>query len=347
MRALRVSIFQCRQRGSLALFRRHAGEGRSPRWPAGIGLGIAVASMLLGMALAGPASALAPPANDTFAGATVIGSLPYSTTEDSTGATADPIDAQVGAACGLAPSPSPAPDFSVWFNYIPTVDQTIQVDTSGSNYMTATGVVTGSPGSFQQAACFAGQGTFSVTAGQTYHMLIVDLGTAPTGGTLKLSVTLAPPPPPPPSAHLELNRTGHVDPETGVATITGTLTCTGLFGLVQMQLTQGTGNEERTGFGARRQQLATGCRNRGRSQLYPPLGASSLVAPSSMRRVLGATSPGYAVPNRSSGRSPYNAGQHIAALRTAGLVADAHGASFRLDGGRGSGGVRRALGRPL
>jgi hypothetical protein len=205
--------------------------------------------MLLGMALAGPASASAPPANDTSAGATVIGSIPYSTTEDTTGATADPIDVQVGAACGLAPSPSPAPDFSVWFNYTPTVDQTIQVDTSGSNYTTATGVVTGSPGSFHQAACFAGQGTFSVTAGQTYHMLIVDLGTAPTGGTLKLSVTLAPPPPPPPSAHLELNRTGHVDPETGAATITGTLTCTGLFGLVQMQLTQGTGNEERTGFG--------------------------------------------------------------------------------------------------
>jgi hypothetical protein len=83
-------------------------------------------------------------------------------------------------------------------------------------------------------------------------------------------------------------------------------------------------------LGARRQQLATGCRNRGRSQLYRPLGASSLVAPSSARRVLGATSSGCAVPNRSSGRSPYDAGQHIAALRTAGLVADAHGASSGL-----------------
>ena len=46
-----------------------------------------------------PAQA-APPPNDTFAGAKVISSLPFSDTLDTTQATTDQTDAQVASGCG-------------------------------------------------------------------------------------------------------------------------------------------------------------------------------------------------------------------------------------------------------
>ena len=55
---------------------------------------------LAALAIAAPASA-APPANDTFAGATTISSLPFNETLDTTQATTDADDDEAGA-CAVA-----------------------------------------------------------------------------------------------------------------------------------------------------------------------------------------------------------------------------------------------------
>ena len=60
----------------------------------------AVVVATAGLLGAAPAQA-APPPNDTFAGAKVISSLPFSDTLDTTQATADQTDAQVASGCQL------------------------------------------------------------------------------------------------------------------------------------------------------------------------------------------------------------------------------------------------------
>jgi uncharacterized protein DUF6299 len=195
---------------------------------------------LLGSVLAVPASAQ-PPSNDTFENATVISSLPFSDTLDTTEATSDSVDAEVVAACGVSVTTAK----SVWYEYTPPVDQAVAIDTSGSNYSVGVGVVTGSPGSFAAQSCFAGSGSFFATAGVTYHFGIADIGVG-TGGTLQLSVTA----PPPATVDIEVDRFGHVNPHTHVATVTGTATCTEApSGQVSVNLTQTKGQETAQGFG--------------------------------------------------------------------------------------------------
>src|SRR6266536_2176913 len=70
-------------------------------------------------------AALAQPANDDFANASVINSLPFSTIEDTTQATWDPSDPSGCSSNG-----------SVWFAFTPPSNMTIQADTFGSDYDT-------------------------------------------------------------------------------------------------------------------------------------------------------------------------------------------------------------------
>jgi hypothetical protein len=145
------------------------------------------------LALPGSAWAQAPP-NDTFEQATVISSLPFSQTLDTSEATTDPTDAEGASRCGLQVPPA-----AVWYEYTPSADQTVLVSTSGSSYTTGVGVFTGSPG----------------VLGQTYHIGVSDVGGG-SGGTLNLSVST-------PGFELSVDRFGQFDPKTGVATVTGTL----------------------------------------------------------------------------------------------------------------------------
>jgi hypothetical protein len=179
----------------------------------------ALTTALGSTALVGTAYA-AVPSNDTFGSATAISSLPFSDTLDTTEATTDDDDHAAGSACG-APS-GPPEVHSVWYDYTASSDGTIRIDTSGSDYQVGVAVLTGSPSGFSSVACFLGSSSVQVVAGQTYHILVVDFG-AGTGGTLRLSVselTL-------PEAHVTIDRFGSFDQRTGVATVTGTLTCTG------------------------------------------------------------------------------------------------------------------------
>jgi hypothetical protein len=198
-----------------------------------------IAALLSGV-LAGPAWAQ-PPANDTFENATVISSLPFSDTLDTTEATSDSDDAEVVAACGVSVTTAR----SVWYQYTAPVDQVVVIDTSGSDYSVGVGVVTGSPGGFVAQTCFAGSGTLFATAGVTYHFGIADIGGG-TGGTLRLSVTA----PPPPTVDIDVNRFGQVDPHSHVATVTGSATCTeSSGGQVFVTLSQTKGSTTAQGFG--------------------------------------------------------------------------------------------------
>jgi hypothetical protein len=199
---------------------------------------LVAAAALLGALAAESAWAQAPP-NDTFANATVISSLPFSDTLDTTQATTDSDDAEVLATCGVS-VPVAA---SVWYAFTPSTDQTVAVDTSGSSYSAGVGVVTGAPGSFSGVTCFAGSGSFAAVAGQTYYMDVSDIGGG-TGGTLNISVTAI-------ELELSVDRFGRFDPHSGVATVTGTATCTaGASGGVSVSLSQRVGRVATiSGFG--------------------------------------------------------------------------------------------------
>src|SRR4051794_41914892 len=66
-----------------------------------------------------PTSALAaPPANDAYAGATVVSSLPFSTTEGLSEATlGEAADTAAGDACGAIGTAGVGLDRTVWFDF--------------------------------------------------------------------------------------------------------------------------------------------------------------------------------------------------------------------------------------
>jgi hypothetical protein len=189
------------------------------------------------LVLSGSAWAQAPP-NDTFEQATVISSLPFSQTLDTSEATTDPTDAEAASRCGLQ-----VPLAAVWYEYTPSADQSLLVSTSGSSYITGVGVYTGSPGALSPVSCSVGVGSFPATAGQTYHIGVSDVGGG-SGGTLNLSVST-------PGFELSVDRFGQFDPKTGVATVTGTLstptlTCLSGFFIVSGTLSQRKGDRTTT-----------------------------------------------------------------------------------------------------
>lgn len=163
-----------------------------------------------------PALAAAP-ANDKFAGATVVPSIPFQQSEDTTHATTDANDIEANADCG-----APATEASVWFSYTPAVRKATLVDVSKSDYSAGVIVVTGSPGSFSLVACGPGAVGFVASAGTTYSVLAFDDTSGGTGGHLQLAIRKAPPPP---ALSVTVDPTATVT--KGKVTLTGTVTCTG------------------------------------------------------------------------------------------------------------------------
>jgi PKD repeat protein len=151
-----------------------------------------LAAGLSAAALGFPAAAQAATApNDSFTGATVITSLPFSTTQDTTQATSDPSDP---SGCSN--------NASVWFSFTPSADMRLEADTFGSNYDTVLSAWTGTQGALNLVACNDDSGgtqskiTFSATAGTTYYFMVAqccgDGGTG--GGNLHFSVSQLIPP---------------------------------------------------------------------------------------------------------------------------------------------------------
>jgi hypothetical protein len=165
---------------------------------------------------------------------------------DTTDATSDPDDVDINNSfCG-----APATDASVWYEFTATADGGILVDVSASSYPAGVFVGIGSPGSFSPEACGPGAVIFPAVNGQTYTILAFDDGTdgSGNGGTLEISITAAPPPP---TVDVTVNPLGSFNKQTGSATISGTVTCTGEadYTYVEVQLTQKVGRFIISGYG--------------------------------------------------------------------------------------------------
>jgi hypothetical protein len=178
---------------------------------------IAVSILTLGLLLGAPAAVLAAaPTNNTYAGRTVIGSIPFSDTVDTTQANVGAQDALINANCG-----APATDASVWYELTPTSDANLTVDVSKSDYSAGVIVATGSPNNWAIVTCGPGLVIFPAITGETYTILAFDdqsdgIG---NGGTLNISVT------PPPVLNLTVDPIGTIDGKTNLVTVTGTLSC--------------------------------------------------------------------------------------------------------------------------
>jgi hypothetical protein len=178
-----------------------------------------LAAAVLAALVAVPVAAAAPPAHDTYGGAESIASVPFAATVDTSEATTDADDVEANQGCG-----APATEASVWYAYSAGTGNPVTVDVSQSDYSAGVIVVTGSPGSFQLVTCGPGSVVFTPMPGETYSILAFDDTTGGTnGGTLRLSMSEAAAA----QVDLEVNPTASLDRRTGVATISGTLTCSG------------------------------------------------------------------------------------------------------------------------
>ncbi len=138
----------------------------------------------------GTASAATPPPNDLIGGATVISSLPFVQTLDTTGATTDADDTQVNATCG-----APATNNSVWFKFTAGPGDTLlAVDTSGSTFSSGVIIATGLPGALTTQSCGPVTAQAPIASGKTYYVLAFD--DTGSGGTLHISIHGAAPAPP-------------------------------------------------------------------------------------------------------------------------------------------------------
>jgi hypothetical protein len=162
----------------------------------------------------------ATPSNDLYANRTVVGAIPFAESLDTTEATTDAHDTELASQCGDPPT-----DASVWYEYTATSDAGFIVETN-SSYTSGIFVATGSPGSFSLLTCSAGSAFVSTIAGETYAILVFDYqgDGGGNGGTLNISIDEVPPPP---VLDATIDSSGSFNAKTGVATIRGTLSCTG------------------------------------------------------------------------------------------------------------------------
>ena len=196
-----------------------------------------------GLLYSGSTAWAAVPTNDTVAGATPISALPFAATLDTTQATTDAVDASLNANCG-----APATEASVWYSYTAPADGAVVIDVSQSNYSAGIIVATGTPGSLVLDTCGPRTVADAVTAGETvYIMAFDDTPGSGNGGTLQISVDNAPPPP---DLSVTVDPVGSFNAHTGVATISGSATCTGGdFVFLETDLRQKVGRVAITGAG--------------------------------------------------------------------------------------------------
>jgi hypothetical protein len=170
------------------------------------------------LAVSPPSALAATPSNDTFLNATAA-AIGFSATLDTTQATTDSDDAQLNASCG-----APATDASVWYAFTAASDIGVVVDVSQSNYSAGVLVGVGTQGNLQTVTCGPGTVAFSAAAGTTYYVLAIDDQDdgGGNGGNLRISFNEVPPSP---TVDITVNSTGTVDAHTGIATISGTYTC--------------------------------------------------------------------------------------------------------------------------
>lgn len=176
------------------------------------------AAALASVGVASPAFAAAP-GNDTLAGATAIGVLPFSEVVDTSDATTDADDAALNAQCG-----APVTNGSVWYTFTAPADvDGITVDVSQSSF-SAGAIIAESDGNggWYVVACGPGTTGSYVYEGGQYAILAFSDTPGVTGGSLDISINAATVP----QVSLTVNPKGKVD-RYGNALISGTVTCSG------------------------------------------------------------------------------------------------------------------------
>jgi hypothetical protein len=163
------------------------------------------------------------PGNDTFAAATQINGLPFTSTVDTGGAGTEPGEP--------APNCTPGtPSNTVWYAFKPAATGSISANVFNASFSTAIAAYTGTAVSgLTQVACrsFSGPMTFRATAGTTYYFQVGSLfGGA---GQLQFSLAVAPAPvatmavfPPDPSIFDTIQFSDHSHDPGGVAIETRT-----------------------------------------------------------------------------------------------------------------------------
>ncbi len=159
-----------------------------------------------------------PPPNDDFNSPAVIQSIPFSASNDVSSATSafdDPF-------CFGA-------NQTVWFSFTPSNNMRLEANTFGSDYDTTLAVYTGSRGALTQVACnddsnnsLLSRVRFDAVAGTTYYFEVSSLFQASPADLVFNLI----PAPPPFSIAPSVTQFGAVDASTGLATLSGFVTCT-------------------------------------------------------------------------------------------------------------------------
>lgn len=158
-----------------------------------------------------------PPPNDDFNNATLIPSIPFTTSEDATNATTAPDDPFCFGA-----------NQTVWFEFTPSTNIRLEANTFGSNYDTTLSAYTGPRGALTLIACnddaagtLQSRVRFDAVAGTTYHFMVSSFFPVPSAA-LVFNLLQGPPPF---TFVPTVSQFGSVDPTTGTATINGSVTC--------------------------------------------------------------------------------------------------------------------------
>ena len=190
------------------------------------------------------AGASATPGNDGPTGAKVIGSLPYSVQQNTTGATTSDLERKLAVSCGVETVRK-----GVWFKFTPGGNFTLRLSAANSTYSVGMMVTTGAPSNTKGMTCSDRPIFRDVTKGATYWILAFAAKPGSTGGTLRLAATKAPALP---TVTLAVTR-GVAKPATGAARIFGTATCKGPGSQLEylaVEVTQNPGTpKEAHGFG--------------------------------------------------------------------------------------------------
>lgn len=149
--------------------------------------GVVVLALFLAVWSIPAVAGAAPPDNDEFEGSIVIGDLPYHAEQDTSEATTSEADLEAAVLC----EGPPAYDAAVWYTHTATADEGIEIVAEGSDYSVGFLVYTGGPGAWELVTC-GGFGTaFTASAGETYHILVIDdqLDEGGNGGKLSMHVS--------------------------------------------------------------------------------------------------------------------------------------------------------------
>ena len=205
---------------------------------------VAFAGLIAGILLIGSAPGLvlaAAPANDLPAGAIALTAIPATIDENTTEATVSTDDIGCGSG-GLDQA-------TVWYTLTLGDATSVLVDATGSDYAVGVNVFQGSADANNLVTCAGGAAGFDAAAGTTYYLMFADIdGDATNGGQLHVVIDL---PPPAIEISLTVDANGKVNPKTGEATISGTITCNheADFGEVDVSLRQSIGRFTIHGFG--------------------------------------------------------------------------------------------------